>query len=132
MRKKGSAKTGGRSKGSVNKITRPLKELLSNYSQESYDRFVAEMDQLQGIEFVKSYLALLEFITPKLQRVSMPIDPIEQPQQIIVSFRDPDSTEPTKHKPSKDEKTNVSNSNIRFESKPKPRTNNINLKDLIL
>jgi hypothetical protein len=61
-------KTGGRAKGSINKVTKPLKELLANYSQESYDRFVMEMDHLQGIEYVRSYLALLEYFIPKLQR----------------------------------------------------------------
>jgi len=67
-KKKGMPKTGGRAKGSINKVTKPLKELLANYSQESYDRFVMEMDQLQGIEYVRSYLALLEYFIPKLQR----------------------------------------------------------------
>ena len=67
-KKKGMPKTGGRTIGSINKVTKPLKELLANYSQESYDRFVMEMDQLQGIEYVRSYLALLEYFIPKLQR----------------------------------------------------------------
>ena len=67
-KKKGSPKTGGRQKGSVNVITRPLKELISSYSQDSFNRFIVEMDRLEGSEYVKAYLSLLEYSLPKLQR----------------------------------------------------------------
>ena len=67
-KKKGSPKTGGRQKGSVNVITRPLKELISSYSQDKFSRFIVEMDRLEGSEYVKSYLSLLEYSLPKLQR----------------------------------------------------------------
>jgi hypothetical protein len=67
-KRKGSPKTGGRQKGSVNVITRPLKELISSYSQDSFNRFIVEMDRLEGSEYVKAYLSLLEYSLPKLQR----------------------------------------------------------------
>ena len=67
-KKKGSPKTGGRQKGSVNVITRPLKELISSYSQDSFNRFMVEMDRLEGSEYVKAYLSLLEYSLPKLAR----------------------------------------------------------------
>lgn len=67
-KKKGSPKTGGRQKGSVNVVTRPLKELISSYSQDSFNRFIVEMDRLEGSEYVKAYLSLLEYSLPKLQR----------------------------------------------------------------
>ena len=141
MRKKGSAKTGGRTKGVTNRITKPLKELLATYSQEGYERFMLEMDKLEGIDFVKAYLQLLEYVTPKLQRVSMPIDPLEQPpkQEIIVKFLDPDSEPPKpKKKTAKEEVKkaesrkpyNVSNS--KKEPTKKKDNMNFNAKDLIL
>ena len=67
-KKKGSPKTGGRLKGSLNTLTRPLKELISSYSQDSFNRFIIEMDRLEGSEYVKAYLSLLEYSLPKLQR----------------------------------------------------------------
>ena len=67
-KKKGSPKTGGRLKGSLNTLTRPLKELISSYSQDKFSRFIIEMDRLEGSEYVKAYLSLLEYSLPKLQR----------------------------------------------------------------
>ena len=67
-KKKGSPKTGGRLKGSLNTLTRPLKELISSYSQDKFSRFIIEMNRLEGSEYVKAYLSLLEYSLPKLQR----------------------------------------------------------------
>jgi hypothetical protein len=78
--KKGQAKTGGRQKGSLNKITAPIKELLAEYSQANWERFQVEINRLEGIDYVKTYLALLEYVTPKLQRITLPTELYEEPR----------------------------------------------------
>lgn len=82
---KGHQKLGGRGKNTPNKVNAPVKELLANYSQEHWQKFTGEINRLEGIDYVKSYLSLLEYITPKLQRITAPVEK-EQPKEILFSF----------------------------------------------
>ena len=77
---KGHEKLGGRGKNTPNKVTAPVKELLANYSQEHWERFQVEINRLEGIDYVKTYLALLEYVTPKLQRITLPTELYEEPR----------------------------------------------------
>ena len=69
--KKGHSKKGGRKKGTPNRIARPIKELLSNYCQENWNHFQSKLGKLEGIDYVKSFLALLEYSVPKLARAEI-------------------------------------------------------------
>lgn len=70
-RPKGSIKLGGRQKGTPNLITRPIKELISNFCSDNWNKFLSETNNLTGIEYTKTYLALLEYSIPKLARAEI-------------------------------------------------------------
>lgn len=79
MARKGQFATGnpGKPKGAKNKDTVQKEILLSSLWDNTSSwvtgpgltRFMAEMESMQGQEYVRSYLSLLEYFKPKLARV---------------------------------------------------------------
>lgn len=68
----------GKPKGAVSKKTHIISTLNMKYSDcanymetTAFDRFVREMEQLDGRDYVTAYLALLEYIKPKLSRMEV-------------------------------------------------------------
>jgi hypothetical protein len=61
---KGSEKTGGRTKGTLNKITEelriPLKDLLVKYQ----GRFEDALQELDARDFVSAYIQIFKHVTP--------------------------------------------------------------------
>lgn len=72
--KKGHIKKGGRLKGTPNQITRPIKELINNFCSDNWNKFLYETNSLTGIDYCKTYLALLEYSLPKLARAEIITD----------------------------------------------------------
>jgi hypothetical protein len=65
---KGHKKKGGRVKGTPNKKTLLLDTFATLVAQEGMDKFLREMKKLKGSAYVKSYLAIFEYVKPKLAR----------------------------------------------------------------
>lgn len=68
---KGHAKSGGRQKGTPNKINSNLKTWLFEILDGNKDKFLQELNKLNGAEYVRNYSALLAYIIPKQQAVSI-------------------------------------------------------------
>lgn len=60
----------GRPKGALNKSNKELKEFLSGFIQEHKDDFENKMKALPEKEWVSTYLAMMEYVLPKLSRTS--------------------------------------------------------------
>lgn len=71
---KGNKYSPGRPKGSQNKETKEIRERLAKYISEHYSKFEAELNKLQGKEFVDRITSLLEYTTPKLNRTDLSND----------------------------------------------------------
>lgn len=68
---KGHKKVGGRQKGVPNKKTAQW-EAFSQYCMEGgLERFQKEMNALKGKDYVNTFVSLLEFHKPKLQRTTL-------------------------------------------------------------
>jgi hypothetical protein len=65
---KGLPKTGGRTKGTPNKISEIVRNILANTIHRNTSRMVRIMNKSSDEDFVKIYLDILEYIIPKLQR----------------------------------------------------------------
>lgn len=71
MRQKGCIKTGGRKAGTPNKVTADLKRWVSDILADGRQQFVECMSQLEPAEYVKAYSALLNYVMPKQQALSV-------------------------------------------------------------
>jgi len=67
MFQKGKEKTGGRSKGTLNKAT-GLKQHLDKLLTDNFDKFKMELDALEGKDYVSHYIKLMDYTLPKLTR----------------------------------------------------------------
>ena len=64
----------GRPKGSENKEKKALRELLTMFLEDNYDKFLKELYKLEGKEFSDRFIQLLEYATPKLNRTDLTND----------------------------------------------------------
>jgi hypothetical protein len=65
---KGHKKTGGKRKGTRNKKTLMLDNFAKVCVEGGMERFKTELMKLKGGNYVKNFMALLEFVQPKLAR----------------------------------------------------------------
>lgn len=72
-RKKGTAKTGGRKKGSPNKITKAVKECITNMLTEytNSNTFLEDFATLEPKERLMIAEKLMNYIVPKMQSVAV-------------------------------------------------------------
>lgn len=68
--KKGKAKTGGRKRGSQNKVTGTVREMLTGFLEDNFTAVAASFAKLKPRDKVKAYTELLPYTVPKLQSVS--------------------------------------------------------------
>ena len=64
----------GRPKGAENKERKALREAITLFIEDNYDRFKEELLKLRGREFVDRIISLLEYSTPKLNRTDLTND----------------------------------------------------------
>jgi len=65
---KGLPKTGGRKKGSVNKVTANMRETIDTFLSENFDDMKLQFEMLEPRDKINAYIRLLEFTVPKLNR----------------------------------------------------------------
>lgn len=66
-----SGNPAGRPKGSANKITGEMRERIQRIVDALEEDVINDLKRLEPRERVKTYVALLEYVTPKLTRASM-------------------------------------------------------------
>lgn len=70
-RPKGQPKTGGRKTGTPNKVTATTKDFIADILEGNRDKFKRELKALGGVEFLKVFTGLLNYVTPKMQSLSV-------------------------------------------------------------
>ena len=69
-RTRGSEKTGGRQRGTPNKVTAELKGWITDLLLNGREQFKKDMQDLTPRERIKAHLALLQYVLPKMQALS--------------------------------------------------------------
>jgi hypothetical protein len=69
-RKKGTPKTGGRTKGTPNKVTESVKGWISKVIDSNRDKFERDLNSLEPSERVRIISGLLQYVTPKMQSIN--------------------------------------------------------------
>lgn len=67
----GKNKTGGRKAGIKNKHTLLLENFAQTITENGMVRFQEELDKLTGKDYINAYMALFDFVKPKLSRVEV-------------------------------------------------------------
>jgi hypothetical protein len=76
-KQKGQPKTGGREKGTPNKVTADLRTWLSELWNENREQFKDDLKALEPHQRVASFEKLLNYIIPKQQSVEATIESID-------------------------------------------------------
>lgn len=71
----------GRIKGSQNKVTKAIREMLKDTAEAGLGKFMTELFTLSGEKYVNAYLQLCRFIVPTLQSVK--IDDVDKSARSI-------------------------------------------------
>lgn len=69
-RRKGTEKTGGRKKGTPNRISGTVKEWITSIIDINRNKFEEDLELLEPGERVRVISNLLQYVTPKMQSVS--------------------------------------------------------------
>ena len=64
-------KTGGRTKGTPNKIDSDTKQFLNDIVSNNQDKIEQELDKLDGKAYLDAVFNLIEYIQPKLSRTEV-------------------------------------------------------------
>ena len=81
---KGSKKTGGRQKGTQNKVTKDLKPILQTLLQKELKNLPQLITQLEPKERVDAITKLLPYIIPKMKQVDNVNNEAIEPLEIII------------------------------------------------
>ena len=63
----------GRKAGSPNKVTKDVRSAVDFILKSEFDRFVVEMQKLQGEQYCRTYIKLIEYALPKMRDYSVEI-----------------------------------------------------------
>jgi hypothetical protein len=70
--KKGRKKTGGRQKGSLNKVTQGFKTQILGFVIDNYDAFINTLNEIENpVERAKIYLKAIEYVLPKQKQIDL-------------------------------------------------------------
>jgi hypothetical protein len=90
MREKGTQKTGGRGKGTPNKVTTDLRTWINDLLDSNRQQIAKDIKQLEPQQRVMIFEKLLSYAVPKMQSVEAKIDlnrlTDEQLDTIIAEF----------------------------------------------
>lgn len=64
-------KTGGRQKGTPNKVTADLRQWINDILTDGREQFVSNMEKLPPEEYVRAFSSLLNYVLPKQQAMSV-------------------------------------------------------------
>lgn len=66
-----SGNPGGRPRGSANRINQQLRETITDFLEENFQKVINDFEELNPKERVKLYCDLLQYGLPKLQAVQI-------------------------------------------------------------
>lgn len=88
-----SGNPGGRPKGAGNKVTNQLRETITAFLDENFEKVKQDFDMLKPTERIRMYIELLQFGVPKLQSVHLETEydhlSDDQLDQIIEALKNP-------------------------------------------
>ncbi len=70
-------KTGGRKKGTPNKVESTTKKFLQDLIDGNTDKITTELNSLKGKAFLDAVFNFMEYVQPKLSRSEVELDIIE-------------------------------------------------------
>lgn len=70
-RQKGTPKTGGRAKGTPNKVNAEMKQWISDLLTKNRATFAKRLAMLDAPDFCKTFAGLLNYVMPKQQAVTI-------------------------------------------------------------
>ena len=79
-----SGNPNGRTKGSPNKVTKDLREMLDRFIKENFEAIKEDFKSLSPKDRVKVYVDLMQYVIPKCQAVRMEVEHDNQPIQFVV------------------------------------------------
>jgi hypothetical protein len=85
-------KTGGRLKGTPNKVTTQVREAIAEFAEANVGKLQAWLDAVAAKDPAKAaelFVRLLDFHIPKLARTEVKEEPREEPQLIQIRFVPP-------------------------------------------
>ncbi len=71
QRNDGRGRLGGRKAGTPNKTTKEAKAWISDILTNGRERFEQSLQQVTPEEYIKTYMGLLPYVTPKMQAVTL-------------------------------------------------------------
>ena len=71
---KGKTKTGGRTKGTPNKVNQQLKEKLGSYIEENFETILEDVQMSRRSDRIKFYLKIMEYVLPKVKPSETPTE----------------------------------------------------------
>jgi hypothetical protein len=74
MKQKGTEKTGGRVKGTPNKVTKDVRQLLNDIVQSNIANIEDDLKKLTSKERLQIITGLLPYVVPKLQNIEAMIE----------------------------------------------------------
>jgi hypothetical protein len=69
--KKGRKKTGGRQKGTPNKVTKALKAQLTGFVTDNFEAFIEDLNNMYPDQRAKLYVKIFEYVLPKQKQIDL-------------------------------------------------------------
>lgn len=76
-------KTGGRAQGTPNKVTKELRERISDFLNDNFEQFVSDFATLEADKKIAVFERLLQYSVPKMGSISTPSININQEQPLF-------------------------------------------------
>jgi hypothetical protein len=77
-------KTGGRIKGTPNKVTNEIKEMFKEIVEGNLSKIENDLLELTPKERIDAIIKLSEFVIPKLQRSNIDFEKENKPTEIVI------------------------------------------------
>ena len=80
-------KTGGRNQGTPNKITKELRERISDFLKENWTQIEKDFHQLEPKERVILFERLLQYTIPRMQATELSMDEVKPDSELLKRAR---------------------------------------------
>lgn len=91
------AKTGGRTKGTVNKTTSELREKFSLLLANNFDKLQSDIDLLEPKDRIKTILELAKFVVPTLRAIELSTENENEINPVVINLGNGISPEEIRH-----------------------------------
>lgn len=81
-RPRGTPKTGGRERGTPNRVTADLKEWVNDILEGGKDTFIQRLGNLDDRDYIRTFVGLLNYVIPK-QAPTTPDDVLRKEKEML-------------------------------------------------